>query len=40
MLTIEKIDTTDKKQVRRFIQIPFRLYGKCPQWVPPLFVDA
>jgi hypothetical protein len=40
MLTIEKIDTTDKKQVRRFIQIPFCLYGKCPQWVPPLFVDA
>jgi hypothetical protein len=40
MLTIEKIDTTDKKQVRRFIQIPFRLYAKSPQWVPPLFVDA
>jgi hypothetical protein len=40
MLTVEKIDTQNKKQVRRFIQIPFRLYAKCPQWVPPLFVDA
>ncbi|MEW5720469.1 MAG: hypothetical protein AB1817_17730 [Chloroflexota bacterium] len=40
MLKIEKIDTTNKKHVRRFIQIPFRLYAKCPHWVPPLFVDA
>ena len=40
MLTVEKIDTQNKTQVRRFIQIPFRLYAKCPQWVPPLFVDA
>ena len=40
MLTVEKIDTRNKTQVRRFIQIPFRMYAKCPQWVPPLFVDA
>jgi hypothetical protein len=40
MLTIQKIDTRNKKDVRRFIQIPFRLYAHCPQWVPPLFVDA
>ena len=40
MLTAEKIDTQNKTQVRRFIQIPFRLYAKCPQWVPPLLGDA
>lgn len=40
MLTIEKIDTENKSQVRRFVSIPYRLYAKCPQWVPPLFVDA
>ncbi|MCL5999083.1 MAG: hypothetical protein M1546_23930 [Chloroflexi bacterium] len=40
MLTIEKIDTSNKAQVRRFISIPYQLYAHCPQWVPPLFVDA
>src|ERR1044071_8467496 len=40
MLTIEKVDTQNKAQVRRFIHIPYRLYARCPQWVPPLFVDA
>ena len=40
MLSIEKIDTRDKAQVRRFIKIPFQLYAKHAQWVPPLFVDA
>ena len=40
MLTAEKIDTQNKTQVRRFVQIPFRLYAKCPQWVPPLLGDA
>ena len=34
MLTIEKVDTTKKAQVRRFIDLPFRLYKDCPQWVP------
>ena len=40
MLTIEKVDTENKKQVRRFIELPFRIYADCPQWVPPLNVDA
>jgi GNAT superfamily N-acetyltransferase len=26
--------------VRRFVQIPFRLYANCPQWVPPLLMDS
>ena len=40
MLTIEKVDTQSKAQVRRFISLPYRLYAGHPQWVPPLFVDA
>jgi hypothetical protein len=40
MLNIEKIDTDNKSQVRRFVELPYRLYKDCPQWVPPLHVDA
>jgi hypothetical protein len=40
MLVIEKVDTENRKQVRRFVELPFRLYAECPQWVPPLNVDA
>jgi hypothetical protein len=40
MLTVEKIDTRNKAQVRRFVSIPFRLYAKCKQWVPPLLMDV
>ena len=40
MLTIEKIDTNNKVQVKKFVDLPYRLYKDCPQWVPPLFVDA
>ncbi len=40
MLAIEKIDTHSKAQVRRFVDLPYRLYAKHPQWVPPLRMDA
>ncbi len=40
MLIIEKVDTNNKSQVRRFVQLPHRLYKDCPQWVPPLDIDA
>ena len=40
MLTIEKVDTDNKTQVKRFVELPYRLYKDCPQWVPPLYVDA
>lgn len=40
MLTVEKVDTKDKGQVRRFVQFPHRLYRDCAQWVPPLDIDA
>jgi hypothetical protein len=40
MLTIEKVDTDNKSQVRRFVQLPHRIYKDCPQWVPLLNIDA
>ena len=40
MLTIEKVNTDNKAQVKRFLELPYRLYKDCPQWVPPLHVDA
>jgi hypothetical protein len=40
MLTIEKVDTDNKSQVKRFVQFYYDLYKGCPQWVPPLFMDA
>ncbi len=40
MFTIDKIDTNNKAQVKQFVELPYRLYKDCPQWVPPLYVDA
>jgi GNAT superfamily N-acetyltransferase len=40
MLVIEKVDTSNKVQANRFIELPYRLYRDCPQWVPPLYADA
>ena len=39
MILIEKINTTNKKQVDRFIKVQFDLYHDCPQWVPPFYSD-
>ncbi|MCJ7532774.1 MAG: hypothetical protein MUO64_17350 [Anaerolineales bacterium] len=39
MLSIEDVDTTNKAQVRRFIDIPYRLYANHPYWVPPFRND-
>ncbi|MCL5429487.1 MAG: hypothetical protein M1347_06805 [Chloroflexi bacterium] len=40
VVTIEKTDTESKKDVQRFVTLPYRLYKDCPQWVPPLLIDA
>jgi hypothetical protein len=40
MLSIKRLDTTDRRQVRRFIDVHFRLYKDCPQWVPPMRGDV
>lgn len=39
MLEIKKVDTSSRKQVNAFVELPFRLYAKCPQWVPPFRSD-
>ena len=40
MLNVEKVDTNIRKQVKRFVELPHRIYAGCVQWVPPLNVDA
>jgi hypothetical protein len=40
MITIEKVDTTNKDQTRKFVEFYYDLYKDCPHWVPPLFIDA
>lgn len=37
--TIE-IDTHNQRQVKEFLNLPFRIYKNTPQWVPPLDTDA
>lgn len=36
MVQIEKVEGVARSQVRRFIDVPFRILQDCPQWVPPL----
>jgi hypothetical protein len=40
MLNVEKIDTDNKKQVKRFVELQRRIYADCAQRVPPLNIDA
>ena len=40
MIKIEKVDTTNKKQVRNFVEFYYDLYKDCQQWVPPLYIDS
>ncbi len=39
MLQIRKIGTQNKKDVRKFIELPFDLYRGHPLWVPPIRMD-
>ncbi|MCJ7723726.1 MAG: hypothetical protein MUP03_06300, partial [Anaerolineales bacterium] len=39
-MDILQISLTNKKQVKAFLDLPFRLYQDIPQWVPPLEMDA
>lgn len=38
-MQIRKLDTSQDRDVRRFVNVPFELYDNCPQWVPPLVSD-
>jgi hypothetical protein len=40
MLNVEKVDTENKKQVKRFVELQHHIYKNCVQWVPPLYIDA
>lgn len=35
-----KLDPADRKHRQLFLELPFRLYRDCPQWVPPLEGDV
>ena len=39
MLRIEKVDSSRRSQVRRFVDIAYRLYADYPNWVPPMRLD-
>ena len=38
-MNILQLDLANRKQVRDFLDLPFRLYADIPQWVPPLRMD-
>jgi len=40
MAQIIQLDTSDRRQARQFLDLPFRIYRNLPQWVPPLAPDA
>ena len=35
-----QIDSTRRDHVKRFLQLPFRLYRTSTQWVPPIESDV
>lgn len=39
-MNIVPISLSDKKQVKEFLDLAFRIYKDIPQWVPPLEMDA
>jgi len=39
MLSIQQINTASKRDVSRFVQLPYQLYRDEPNWVPPLLID-
>jgi len=40
MLTVKQVNHQHKQQIRRFVDIPYRLYRNHAQWVPPLRMDV
>lgn len=39
-MRIHRVDTARRRDVNRFIEVPFVLYRDCPQWVSPLRSDV
>ena len=40
MLSLHPVDTRNRADVRRFVNLPFKLYRGAPNWVPSILVDA
>ncbi|MBN1372906.1 MAG: hypothetical protein JW987_13295 [Anaerolineaceae bacterium] len=39
MLTVQKVDLSNRAEVNRFVQFHYDLYKGTPQWVPPFYMD-
>ncbi|HEY4688073.1 MAG TPA: hypothetical protein VIK33_02090 [Anaerolineae bacterium] len=39
-MNLISIDTTNRHHVWQFLNVPFYIYRRIPQWVPPLGIDA
>jgi len=35
-MKVRRLDTENRRDIRRFVEFPFDLYEDCPQWMPPL----
>lgn len=40
MVSVELLDTSNKKQVNEFLYFPWKIYKGTPQWVPPILADV
>ncbi len=40
MISVQPIDLDNRRDVRRFLDLPFGLYRDSPNWVPPIRIDA
>ncbi|MBI1856443.1 MAG: hypothetical protein HYR93_11360 [Chloroflexi bacterium] len=40
MSTVQLVDTNNKAHIKQFVEFYYDLYKDCPQWVPPLYIDA
>lgn len=38
-MALEIKEITDKRDLKKFIKFPFKLYKNCKYWVPPLIID-
>ncbi len=39
MVTIHKVDTSNKKEINEFVTFPFKIYSDVKEWVPPILAD-
>jgi hypothetical protein len=40
MLTVQQVNLQQRQQIRHFVDIPYRLYKRHAEWVPPLRMDV